>query len=97
MVVEFAGSAGIGVAVRRTDFLERELVIRADGDWRGFRSAACAKEIEQKRASTALDKMVKDRIFSEASDKEGGILFLKGKIDINGTSKGFIPIFVLLW
>jgi FkbM family methyltransferase len=46
VVVEFAGSAGIGVAVRLIDFLERELVIRADGDWRGFRSAACAKEPE---------------------------------------------------
>jgi FkbM family methyltransferase len=44
--VAVAGSDGTGVAVRHIDFPERELVIRADGDWRGFRSGACAKEPE---------------------------------------------------
>lgn len=34
------------VSVRRIDFEDAELFIRADGDWRGFRSNACAKEPE---------------------------------------------------
>lgn len=32
--------------VKRLDFPDRELFILADGDWRGFRSNACAKEPE---------------------------------------------------
>lgn len=34
------------VDVRRIDFDGAELFIHADGDWRGFRSGACAKEPE---------------------------------------------------
>lgn len=32
--------------VRRIDFEDAELFIRTEGDWRGFRSGACAKESE---------------------------------------------------
>ena len=46
MVAETADLRGLSVPVRRIDFTERELLIRADGDWRGFRSGACAKEPE---------------------------------------------------
>lgn len=35
--------------IRRIDFDERELFIYAAGDWRGFRSGACAKEPETVR------------------------------------------------
>ena len=35
--------------IRRIDFDERELFIYAAGDWRGFRSGACAKEPETAR------------------------------------------------